>query len=160
MEFERNEVEHTFSTGRTFVIRQSIPMTVLLFKAIEDGDPELAEGLSEWVEGGGEIQVKDETAEARMSSMRMAGKITRAIIEAMFLSPRVVWESEGPLAGDTILVEDLRDEEMNEVIEIAMKSVQEAARFREDDAGLNGGAGGEDVEQKPKRAARPKSGKR
>ena len=117
MEFERNEVEHTFSTGRTFIIRRSIPMTVLLFKAIEDGDPELAEGLSEWVEGGGEIQAQDESPEARMSSMRMAGKITRTVIEAMFLSPRVVWESDGPLPGDTILVEDLRDEEMNEVIE-------------------------------------------
>lgn len=167
--WESNEVEHTFSTGRTMRIRRAISMQWLVLRSIEDGDPELAVGLSQWFETGSLGEPADETTESRMAQLRIAVKTEKAIIEAMFIRPRVYWDPDDmPPGGEApdgeipyhMLAADLRDSETEEILELAFRGVAEAARFREESAGADGGKGGKGVGAKPKPRARAAARKR
>lgn len=166
--WESNDVEHTFSTGRTMRIRRALSMQWLVLKAVEDDDPELATGLSSWFETGS-IEQSDNSPGARLTQLQTAAKVQRAVVEAMFLRPRVYWNQEDmPLDGPTpdgempafMLAADLKDDEMTEILEMAFKGVAEAARFREQSDGSDGGGRGKGVGTKPKPRARSGAGKR
>lgn len=167
--WESNEVEHTFTSGRTMVIRRALSMQWLILRSVEDGDPELASGLSEWFEKGTLDQPPDETPESRMAQLQTAAKVERAVVEGMFIRPRVYWDPEslppGAFVPDGeiplhILAADLRDDELSEILELAFKGVAEASRFRGEPDGDDGGKGGKGVGAKPKPRARASTRKR
>lgn len=164
--WESNEVEHTFTTGRTMLIRRALSMQWLVLKAIEDEDPELASGLSAWFSTGS-IDSDDDSPGAKMAQLQTAAKVQRAVVEAMFLRPRVYWNQEDlppspPPDGEMpyhILAADLKDDEMTEILEMAFKGVAEAARFRAEPDGPDGGKDGKSVGAKSKPRARSGAGK-
>lgn len=180
--WESNEIEHTFSTGRRMVIRRSLSMQWLIMRSIRDGDPELAAGLSEWFENGtiqvavepdAEAKAEEEAAEEAVSvslaKLQVAARVEEAVVEAMFIRPRVYWDPEemppggGAPDGEIphhILGADLHDPELSEILEIAFKGVADAARFRDDTAGADGGKDRAGVGKKPKPRARASTRKR
>jgi hypothetical protein len=164
--WETNEVEHTFSSGRTFTIRKSLPLQWLVMRSVESDDPELAAGLSEWFDNGTHDHAGIDDGRAKI---QLASKITRVVVEAMFLHPRVWWDPEEmpefppPLNGEApphVSAADMKDAELEEILELAFKGVNEAARFRDDAAGPQPGKGGKSVGTKPKPRARSGAGKR
>lgn len=166
--WESNEVDHTFSTGRTMLIRRSLPLQWLILRAVDAEDPELAHGLSEWFEKG---ELGEEIAGDKRGQLQMAARVEQAVVEAMFIRPRVHWNPEDMPAAQYasagegevpfhISAADLRDAEISEALELAFKGVAEATRFREDFAGEDGGGGGEGVGSKPKPRPRARAGKR
>ncbi|MBA3689787.1 MAG: hypothetical protein H0W82_00040 [Actinobacteria bacterium] len=166
--WEPNEVEHTFGegAGRTFTIRRSLPLQWLLMRAIESDDPELAAGISEWFDKG---TLEDSGVDDQRTQLHLAARIERAVVEAMFIRPRVWWNPEEmpdappPPDGEPpfhLSAADMTDAELSEVLEIAFKGVAEATRFRDDPAGPQRGKGGKGVAPKPKPGARPRAGKR
>lgn len=178
--WETNQVEHTFSTGRTAIIRRAVPLQWLVLRSLEDGDAGLASGLSEFfttgtiatpegAEGATEDEQRIASAE-RMAKLQIAGRVERAVLEAMFIRPRVYWDPEDIPPGDWsaaegeipmhAVVADLADSELTEVLELALKGVADAARFREEPDGADGGADGAGVGKKPKQRARAGAGKR
>lgn len=166
--WESNEVEHTFESGRTMVIRRGLSMQWLVLRSIEDGDAELATGLSEWFEKGTLDGAADPTPESRMRQLQVAAKVERAVVEAMFIRPRVYWDPEMLPAGGGapdgeiphhILAGDLRDSELSEILELAFKGVAEASRFREGADGPDDRPDGKGVGAKPKPRARAASRK-
>lgn len=165
--WESNQVEHTFTTGRTMTVRRSVPLQVLVLKAVDDGDPELAAGLSEWFDKGN-LNAADQDQAVQL---QMAAKVERAVVEMMFIRPKVHWDPDPdeverwPVAPEGeppyhVPVEDLHDAELGEVLELAFKGVAEAARFRGDAGGADGGSNGKGVAKKPKQRARAGAGKR
>lgn len=166
--WESNEVDHTFSTGRTMRIRRALSMQWLLLRAIEDDDPDLAGGLSSWFETG-TIDPDADHPGGRIAQLQTAAKVHRAVVEAMFLHPRVYWSQEDmPIVAPApdgempavMHAADLKDDEMTEILDLAFKGVAEAARFREKSDGADGGGGGKSVGTKPKPRARSGAGKR
>jgi len=166
---EPNEVEHTFQSGRTMLIRKSLPMQVLLFKAVEDGDMEVSEGLTALFNAAQDEEQDEADVEV---SLHVAAKLTRTVVETMFLRPRVFWDwassdlppefrRSGAIVDgvEVMVVEDLHDSEVSEVVELAMKAVGQASRFRRNGDGPEPGERGPDVVKKPKRAAGSKSRK-
>lgn len=168
MGWESNQIEHTFESGRTMLIRRSLSMQWLILRSIEDGDPELASGLSEWFERGTLNISGEQTPEDRMAQLQVATKVQKAVVEAMFLHPKVYWNPEDmPPGHDTpdgeipvhMLAADLKDSELTEVLELAFKGVAEANRFPAEPDGADGGKGGKGVGTKPKPRARSGAGK-
>lgn len=166
--WESNEISHTFTSGRTMIIRRAISMQWLVLRAIEDEDPELASGLSKWFETGELGAPADESPESRLAQLQTAAKVERAVVEAMFIRPRVYWDPDAVpdvpvLEGEIpmhIAAADLRDAELSEILEMAFKGVAEANRFRDEPAGADGGKDGKSVGAKPKPRARAAAGKR
>lgn len=167
--WDRNETDHTFSSGRTFRIRRSVPLQVLVLRAVENDDPELAKGLEDWFqEGRTPIDGVDDDSE-KAAKVQVALRMHREIIRAMFVEPRVWFDEEEipphtpPENGDRprhILVDDMYDSELTEALELAMEGVADATRFRGDTAGGRRSPGRKSVAAKPKPRPRPAGGKR
>lgn len=146
------------------VIRRALPLQWLVLRAIEDGDESLTEALTKWGTQG--AYVPDAT-DAR--ALAMAVKIERVIVEGMFVRPRVWWDREdmppsSPIVEGEIPVDlfvaDLHDDELTEIVNMAMEGVADAARFRAEPGSADGGAGGKRVGSKAKSAPKPRSRKR
>ncbi len=167
--WESNEVEHTFSTGRTMTIRRALSLQHLVLRAVESDDPELANGLEEWFTTGRVPIDDEESPTVKAAQLQLAVRMQRTIIETMFLRPRVHWdEDEVPVSppppdGEPpyhLAAADLRDGEISEVLEIALQGVADASTFRGDEDGPKSGAGGKGVGTKPKPRPRAAAGKR
>ncbi|HWH14256.1 MAG TPA: hypothetical protein VNT51_05880 [Miltoncostaeaceae bacterium] len=164
--WQPNEVAHTFTTGRTMVIRRAIPAVWLASHAIRTGgaEDESAEALAALMSG--------ETAPNRLAALDLIA----TLVETMFLRPRVVWDPEGvpdpprDQAGELVLdangfppviwAGDLHQPEIDEVIDLGLKGVADASTFRGDDSGNGHGPDGAGVGNTPKRRTRAAAGKR
>lgn len=167
-----NETDHTFSTGRTFRIREHLSLQWLVLRAVEDDDPQLASLLEDWFTTGGVGDGKNPQEMAtgeRAAYMQTVVRLNRTIIEAMFVHPRVVWDADEmpsfppPADGEApayLWAGDLHDAEQVEALEIALKGVADAARFRGDDGGVERRPRRKSVGKQPKPGARAASGKR
>lgn len=173
-QWEANEIEHTFDEGRgrTMILRKSIPLQWLVLRAMESDDPALAAALGEWFETGKVVPDAgpDAAKEDRLAMLAVASRVQRAILEEMFVRPRVHWDpadipADGPVAAPGeipyhLSAGDLTDLEMTEALMMAFAGAEEAARFRRDRVGANGGAGGAVLGDGAERAPRRKAGKR
>ncbi len=172
--WEANEVEHTFDNGngRTMILRKSIPLQWLVLRAMESDDPALAAALSEWFETGKVVPDAGEAAskEDRLAMLAVASRVQRAILEEMFIRPRVHWDpatmpDDAPVAAPGeipyhVSAGDLTDLEMTEALMMAFAGAEDAARFRRDRDGANGGQGGAVLGGDPVEPPRRKAGKR
>lgn len=167
--WESNETDHTFTSGRTFRIRKSVPLQVLVLRAVENDDPELAKGLEDWFREGKTPVDGVEAADEKAAKVQVALRMHREIIRAMFIEPRVWFEEEEipphtpTVNGDRpahILVDDMFDSELTEALELAMEGVESAARFRDGADSPRRRPSRKSVGAKPKPRARSASGKR
>lgn len=154
--YQPNQVDHTFQTGRTMRIRRALPATWLAVEAAKrGGDAGLA--MAALVSGE---QVANPTA---------AVEVMATIVEAMFVHPRVVWDPDmapeglepGPDGWPAVISAiDLDNREIDEVLDLALQGVAQAASFRGDGDGVDDGADREGVGDKPKPRKRAAAGKR
>lgn len=150
-----NQRDHTFKSGRTMVIRRALPATWLAVEAAKRGG-DAGGAMADLLSGG---QVADPSA---------AVEVMATIIEHMFVRPRVVWDPldvpEGVEVGadgwpPVISAIDLLDSEIDEVLDLALGGVAEAASFRGDGDGVGDGGDGTGVAVKSKPRARAARGK-
>lgn len=135
--------EHTFASGRVAILREQLPLHVLVRTATADDDLDLLESLRRLESG----DLTDPGAAIRLQD---------AIVSAMFIRPRVVLQGAEDLADgeDTVTIDAIRDEELDEVVAMAMEGVADAARFRGDAGGSGGRKDGASVAKGAKRGAR------
>lgn len=140
--------EHRFASGREATIRETLPLHVLVRTATADDDLDLLESLRRLESG----DLTDPGAAIRLQD---------AIVSAMFIRPRVVLPGAEDLADgiETVTIDAIRDDELDEVVAIAMKGVADAARFRDDAGGSGGSEDGARVGKGAKRSARAAGGK-
>ncbi|WP_217915863.1 hypothetical protein [Miltoncostaea marina] len=132
--------EHTFASGRVGTVRTS-PNIYAIFSA-EDIAPHLTDYLA------GSLQ-----------DPALGLRISEEIVRAMLVTPRLLRE-EDPDAPDGVRWIDLDPLDIDELLSLFMERSERAARFRDDAGSGDDGADGAGVEDKPKRAARTKTGKR
>lgn len=130
--------EHTFSTGRQAVLRQSLPVTVVIDRALERGITDIVSSLGQ-------------VAEGTLADPEKGWAIACLLTQAMFVEPRLYLPGEVP-EEDWVPIEALEDEERTETLEIALAEVAGTARFRGDGGGDGDGEGGEGVADPPKPA--------
>ena len=127
-EWDVETVEHTFSTGRTGVLRKHASF----FQMAHVMDPE----------SGGAIE-----------GVGM-GEFTFAVLTSFFVKPRIVAEPELALGENDMWWGNLRDEEIVETLEMWKSQVADSDRFRAVAAGVSDGASGAGVGGKAKPARR------
>lgn len=140
-------VEHTFTTGRTATLRAKLPVQVMIRHAIEAGEDDIISRLAELERG----ELDDPATALRLQD---------SIVSAMFVNPRVTIAAAGGDVEGTVSIDDLEDEEITEVVALAMQGVEEAARFRGDTDGDGDGEDSQGVADKPKRPRGAAKGKR
>lgn len=148
--------EHTFSTGRTFLIRPALPMTLVAVDAMGGDDSELASALVGFASG-------DADSLPELASGPVAAKVVRRIVETMFVRPRVRWGDESVLEpgwededpGSLAVIPSvwLEEAEVQEVMEIARLGIEGATRFRSERSGAPRRSNGKGVAKGSKRGA-------
>lgn len=140
--FAAQTVEHTFSSGRTAVVKKSISYMWVASKMARE-DEGLASAFTEWMstgvvpKGGGEMVV--------------AVQMQNVLVQQLWVQPRVlingfdVPDDDESYGSDWCWIEDLSDEELAETIELASVGVRQATGFRGDGSGVDVGVDGEDV---------------
>lgn len=135
---------HTFTeTGRQARLRRSLPVMVLVDRAAEHGIDDIFGAL-------------EKVADGSLKDASLGWKVSQLLVQLMFVEPTISVD-DGP--GD-VPIDALEDSERQEALELAMKGVAQAARFRADADGDDAGADGADLAKPAKRARRPASGKR
>lgn len=139
--------EHTLPSGQVVTLRERFPATVLMRRAAADGDDLTIEQFQELAKKG-EVTVGS-----------AAVRIQDLIVEVMVVKPRVV--DRAPRGDDEVAIDDIPDEDLFEIINLAMQGVAEASTFRSDAVGADGGDDGEGVgddSEPPARAGRKPRG--
>lgn len=139
----RSEV-HTFAeTGRQARLRMSLPVMVLVDHAQEHGIDDIFGAL-------------EKVADGSLQDAQLGWKVSQLLVQLMFVEPTIAIDGG---QGD-VPIEALEDSERQEALELAMKGVAQAARFRTDADGDDAGTDGAGMADAPKRARRPAARKR
>lgn len=139
--------EHTFSTGRTAVLRR----VVNLFAVVRHSALGLA--LMGHLEKAAAGQLQDPS---------VALDVLEAVVVATWAKPEVMppGDDRERVADERVQFDDLFTEEVSETYDLWQASLEDVARFRNGSAGARNGSGGEGVADPPKPAPRPRARKR
>jgi len=123
--------EHTFSTGRTALLRVSLPMSELLRTGVWDN--ELAAAFDQAISGS-----------LSEDDVELAVRLNDSIVVGMFVEPRIVLDGADADAG-TFPIGALEESEINETISAAFGGPASDASFRGVASDGGDDAGGADV---------------
>src|SRR5262245_45672256 len=82
MGWRPNHIEHVFRSGRSAVLRDGLPLSILAVDAMSGGDGEVAGGLETWASGG------------ELTDPAVAGRVMRTIVEGLFVRPKLYWHEQ------------------------------------------------------------------
>lgn len=143
--------QHTFSTGRTAELRESLPVLELVRSGVFT--PELVTAF-EQSKGG------------KLADAALAVDLVDAVVCGMFVSPRVVRtvdEADAAIANgddDVVPIMALEDDELTETVDAAFEAARTGATFRSNRGGARTGEDGEGVGAGAERAAGDAGGER
>lgn len=153
-DFAAQTREHTFQSGRTVLVRESVSYMAIVSRLQRDEDAGSADALAQWASG--------ETIDA--ANLAAAIRLNDVLVQEFVTQPRVLIPDIDP-AGDEdgygtgwCWISDFTDDELSELIDVAAQGVGQAHRFPGDAAGDGDREDGEDVGDAPK--PRPRAKKR
>lgn len=137
--------EHTFSTGRSATLRASLPVTELVRQGVFDDE---------------NLSTLDDLIGGEVKNAQAALRLSDAICVGMFVDPKLaVPDDEGNVPDGHVPVGALDENEIAEVLDLALSSVASAAGFRGVRDRPDGGADSKSVGVKTKRPSRARAGK-
>jgi hypothetical protein len=158
--FAARTVEHTFTTGRTAVVKEALNYTWLMIR-IKREDPELAVFLQSLKDRG---EVVDEDGEQPDDLQGI--QLVSLLLAETVVQPRIVLpgdlspdgteypDMDGESYGEGwVWLPDFTDDEQAEIIDLAVQGVRLAATFPGDAGGDDGGARREVLEGKPRKSS-------